>query len=102
MKKSTKKGKKKAITNSNKIVILILFVTIVYIIVHMFNLYKKLDSYNAEISYYESKIEELKKEQEELKEIQANVNSPEYIEQMARENLDMYYSNEKVYIDISK
>ena len=31
-----------------------------------------------------------------------NVNSTEYIEEVAREKLDMYLPNERVYIDISK
>lgn len=95
-----KKNKKNK--SNNKIIVLIIIILLVYVIIHLVNSYKKLDSYNAEISYYEEKIEALKQKQEELKEIQLNVNSPEYIERMARENLDMYYSNEKVYIDISK
>ena len=95
MKKNNKKSK-------NKITYLIFFILLIYVIIHLINVYKILDSYNAEITYYEEKIESLKQKQEELKAIQSNVNSPEYIEQMARENLDMYYSNEKVYIDISK
>ena len=31
-----------------------------------------------------------------------NVNSPEYIEEVAREKLDMYLPNERVYIDMNK
>ena len=31
-----------------------------------------------------------------------NINSDEYIEQIAREKLEMYYPNERVYIDIEK
>lgn len=95
--KNNKKNK-----SNNKITILIISILLIYVIIHLVNSYKKLDSYNAEITYYEEKIEALKHKQEELKEIQSNVNSAEYIEKMARENLDMYYSNEKVYIDISK
>ena len=102
MKNNMNKKNKNNIKVSKKILYTIIFIVLVYIIVHLINLYQKLDSYNAEIAYYEEKIESLKKKQEELESIQANVNSPEYIEQMARENLDMYYSNEKVYIDISK
>ena len=95
--KNNKKNK-----SNNKITILIISILLIYVIIHLVNSYKKLDSYNAEIFYYEEKIEALKQKQEELKEIQSNVNSAEYIEKMPRENLDMYYSNEKVYIDISK
>ena len=31
-----------------------------------------------------------------------NINSPEYIEEIAREKLNMYLPNERVYIDIGK
>ena len=43
-----------------------------------------------------------KEKQEELKTTKENINSEEYIEEVAREKLDMYLPNEKVYIDISK
>ena len=97
-----KNNNKKKNKSNNKITILIIFILLIYVVIHLVNVYKKLDSYNAEIAYYEEKIESLKQKQEELEAIQSNVNSAEYIERMARENLDMYYSNEKVYIDISK
>ena len=53
----------------------------------------------------ESKNEEIEKAQEEnqkLNETKNNINSNEYIEQIAREKLDMYLPNERVYIDIGK
>ena len=40
--------------------------------------------------------------QESLNATKDNINSEEYIEQIAREKLDMYLPNEKVYIDKSK
>ena len=45
---------------------------------------------------------ELNALKEQLLETKANINSKEYIEEVAREKLDMYLPNEKVYIDISK
>ena len=48
------------------------------------------------------RIEEEKQEKEELAKKKEDVNSLEFIEQTAREKLDMYLPNEKVYIDISK
>ena len=45
--------------------------------------------------------EEEKKKSNYLKQ-RANINSKEYIEEVAREKLDMYLPNEKVYIDINK
>ena len=41
-------------------------------------------------------------EQEKLNETKNNINSNEYIEQIAREKLGMYLPNERVYIDIGK
>ena len=38
----------------------------------------------------------------ELQKTKENVNSTEYIEEVAREKLVMYLPNERVYIDISK
>lgn len=63
---------------------------------------EKLDSYGKDKQYYESQIEGLLEQKEELLEIKENVNSPEYIEEMAREKLDMYLPNERVYIDMGK
>ena len=40
-----------------------------------------------------------KQEKEELAKKKEDVNSLEFIEQTAREKLDMFYPNEKVYID---
>ena len=36
---------------------------------------------------------------DKLNEEKSNVNSPEYIEAIAREKLDMYLPNERVYVD---
>lgn len=63
---------------------------------------KMLNSYNAEIKNYDAQIADAKETQESLTEMKENVNSPEYIEQMAREKLGMYLPNERVYIDIGK
>ena len=63
---------------------------------------EKLDTYAKDKQYYESQIEDLKMKKEELLATKENVNSPEYIEEMAREKLDMYLPNERVYVDMSK
>lgn len=86
----------------NKIMNLILITLVVYSIFTFFNQQTKLNSYNQDISYYTAQIEELKEKREVLIATQENVNSPEYIEQVAREKLDMYLPNEIVYIDITK
>ena len=63
---------------------------------------KMLNSYNAEIKNFDTQIAEAKETNESLTEMKENVNSPEYIEQVAREKLGMYLPNERVYIDIGK
>lgn len=86
----------------NKIMNLILIVFIIYAIFTFINQQSKLNSYNQDISYYSAQIEDLKEKKEELIATQENVNSEEYIEEVAREKLDMYLPNEIIYIDISK
>lgn len=81
---------------------LLVIIGLVYVMYIMYNQQVKLNSYSAEKDYYESKIESLESEKEDLLEKKENVNSPEYIEEMAREKLDMYLPNEKVFIDVSK
>lgn len=63
---------------------------------------KTLNAYNREVKQYEEKIDTAKETKESLLSIKNNVNSPEYIEEIAREKLGMYLPNEKVYIDVAK
>ncbi|HIT71285.1 MAG TPA: septum formation initiator family protein [Candidatus Scatovivens faecipullorum] len=86
----------------NKIINLILIFVVIYAIFTFINQQSKLNVYNQDISYYSSQIEDLKDKQEELLATQENVNSPEYIEKVAREKLDMYLPNETVYVDSNK
>jgi len=90
------------IVKINKIFGLILILVIIYFLFTFMHQQTKLNSYNKDISYYTTQIEELEKEKEDLLATQKNVNSEEYIEKVAREKLDMYLPNETVYIDISK
>lgn len=87
----------------NKIMNLILILVIVYGGLTFINQQSKLSSYKKDISYYSTKIEELNSKKEELLATQENVNSKEYIEEVARKQLNMYLPNETVYIiDINK
>lgn len=86
----------------NKIMNLILIVVIIYSLFTFINQQSKLNSYKEDISYYSAQIDELEEKNEELLATQENVNSEEYIEKVAREELDMYLPNETVFIDISK
>ena len=71
----------------------------VYVMFTFVNQQKTLNAYKASQKYYEEEIETKLAYQETLKETKSNINSEEYIEEVAREKLDMYLPNEKVYID---
>ena len=59
--------------------------------------------YKDEIQVLSSKIEvaeeELNQNKQDLSQAKKNVESPEYIEELAREKLGMYLQNERVYVD---
>ena len=86
------------IFKSKKICRIIILVMVLYTIIYFVNQQKKLNKYKAEQAYYQTQINDLETEQEELKKEQENMDSPEYIEEQARDKIDMYYPNERVYI----
>ena len=71
---------------------------IIYAIITFINQQKILNTYATNEEELDEQIAEATEYQEELNETKENVNSEEYIEEMAREKLDMYKSNERVYI----
>ena len=79
-----------------------LIVFIVYISMIFINQQKTIASYNYQKEYYQSKIKDAEENKEILLSEKSNLNSDEYIEKIAREKLDMYSENERVYIDINK
>ena len=83
----------------SKLYKLIVVGLLIYAVCIIYNQQTKLDSYAAEKQYYQDQISNLNEQKEELIAEKENVNSPEYIEDIAREKLDMYYPNEKVYMD---
>lgn len=78
--------------------LLILGVTI-YVIFTLANQQKTLNQYTNTNKELTSQIEEQKECKEELAKKKDDVSSLDFIEQTAREKLDMYYPNERVYID---
>lgn len=82
-----------------KLVIIIFFIYFSYII---FSQQQSLNSYAESQKYYSNQISIEQKNNEELVETKVNINSLEYIEKIAREKLDMYLPNEKVYIDVTQ
>ena len=73
-----------------------------YFIVTVISQQKTLNQYKTEAATYSKELEEVQNINEELTKTKENVNSPEYIEEVAREKLDMYLPNERVYIDMTK
>ncbi len=71
----------------------------IYVVITFINQQKTLNSYRISQKYYEEEIDTKLAYQESLKETKSKINSEEYIEQVAREKLDMYLPNEKVYLD---
>lgn len=78
---------------------LLIFLVLVYAIFTLVNQQKVINQYTSNSKELASKIEEQENYKKELVAEKDNVNSKEYIEQMAREKLDMYYPNEKIYVD---
>ena len=80
----------------------LLVVISIYVICIFVSQQQTLNRYQKEINEYDQKIEKAEETKESLLAMKENVNSPEYIEKIAREKLGMYLPNERVYIDIGK
>ena len=78
---------------------LILIAIGIYAITTFFNQQNILNTYATNIEELTNQIAEAKEQNEKLKDKKQNVNSEQYIEEMAREKLDMYLPNERVYVD---
>ena len=86
----------------NKINLLkkIIFIAIlIYAIITVIKQQKILNTYAVQSANLDTQIAEAKEEQQKLNEEKESVNSFEYIEGVAREKLDMYLPNERVYVD---
>lgn len=90
-------------TKSKNFLKKIIFIGIIIYVVYTFLAQQKtLNAYQADQKRYQEQIAVEEEKQEELKSTKNNINSKEYVEEVAREKLDMYLPNERVYIDISK
>ena len=81
---------------------IVFFILAAYGISTFISQQKLLNSYAAEKEEYNNRIETAEAERKELNETLSNLNSANYIEGIARDKLDMYLPNERVYIDITK
>lgn len=81
---------------------IIIAVFLIYFVVTVISQQKTLNQYKSEASAYSKQLESAKDANESLIATKDNINSTEYIEEVAREKLDMYLPNERVYIDMGK
>ena len=72
---------------------------IIYIVFVFINQQKTLNEYSKNTEELQQQIATEKATNEELNQKKDDVNSLNFIEEMAREKLDMYYPNERVYVD---
>ena len=72
----------------------------IYVIFTLISQQKTLSLYTQNSQELKAQIEEEKQYNEELAHKKEDVNSLDFIEKMAREKLEMYYPNERVYIDV--
>ena len=83
-----------------KLITILLFVAITtYAVITLINQQITLNRYSEERAKLTEQIEEENKHKEELVATRDSVNSEQFIEQMAREKLDMYLPTERVYVD---
>lgn len=91
---------KKLMNNVKKLIKrLIIVCIIIYAVITFFNQQKILNTYASNDAELDKKLVQAQEYQEELNKIKNNVNSNEYIEGVAREKLDMYLPNERVYLN---
>ncbi len=86
-----------------KIITRVLFIVLaIYVVCTFISQQKLLNTYAKESKEYKNQIEQANNLKEDLTDTLQSLNSTEYIEEIAREKLDMYLPNEKVYIDITQ
>ncbi|HOZ54572.1 MAG TPA: septum formation initiator family protein [Clostridia bacterium] len=81
---------------------LIVIGILIYVIYTLFVQQKTLNAYKNEEKYYNEELSKTKEKNQDLINLKSNLNSTEYITDVAREKLGMYLPNERVYIDVSK
>ena len=79
---------------------LLILAIVIYAIFTLVNQQKTLNEYDKNSEELSQQIQEQKEYKQELAKKKDEVNSLDFIEQTAREKLDMYYPNEKIFIDM--
>ena len=96
-KRSVKKRKGRILMPHMRLVVLLVFVSCVGIMANTFRIYRQITHYEAVREDVNTRIEEEKKEQEELKAKVSDMGSDAYIQQQAREKLGLVFDNEIIF-----
>lgn len=80
----------------------VIAIFLLYFVVTLISQQKTLNQYKSEATTYSKQLETAKETNVDLVNTKDNVDSTEYIEEVARKKLDMYLPNERVYIDMKK
>ena len=78
---------------------IIIIALAIYIIFTLINQQKTLNEYSKNMEELNQQMASEEATNDELNQQKNDVNSLDFIEKMAREKLDMYYPNERVYMD---
>ena len=81
---------------------LLMILFIIYFVVTLVSQQKVLNEYRVESKTYSKELKSQEELNKKLNETKDNIDSDAYIEEVAREKLDMYLPNERVYIDMEK
>lgn len=81
---------------------IIISIFLIYFVVTICSQQKTLNQYQSEKATYVKELDSANNTNKELNKSKDNIDSAEYIEEMARKKLDMYLPNERVYIDMGK
>ena len=97
---------KRSKLNFNKIfkylsVFVLVVILLIFLISRLISQQKTLSQQDKDQKYYSAQKEQLEEEKAELEKKTSMIDSKEYIESIAREKLNMYYKNEKLYLDAS-
>ena len=93
---------KNVFRNKKILKVIIILIVLSYFIYVIMKQQTTLNSYKTEQDYVSAQIQEQQEYKNELADMKANINSDEFIEQIARDKLDMYLPNERVYADANK
>ena len=86
--------------NKKLITLIIIVTSIILFLITFINQEKMSKKYDEESSQYTQQIENAQTIQNKLKSTSSSLNTLNYIEDTARNKLDMYLPNERVYVDI--